>query len=176
MLDKPMNEWIELDYLRRAYIYARDFSIDPSTQCGAVLVPEGRPNLATFGANRFPKGVKVTPELLADRNSKLCRIQHAERDAIYKAALNGLTTLDATLYAPWFACNECAKAIIASGIKLVVGHQTIMKMTPERWRFSIEEADKMLDEAGVGRIYLEGDLFEGDSHYAVLFNGELWIP
>jgi deoxycytidylate deaminase len=132
--------------------------------------------LATFGANRFPKGVKVTPELLADRDKKLFRMQHAERSAICKAALNGYCTLNATLYAPWFACNECALDIIDAGIKLVVGHQTIMKMTPERWRASIEEADEMLDEAGVGRIYLEGDLFGGDPTYSVLFNGELWIP
>jgi deoxycytidylate deaminase len=103
-------------------------------------------------------------------------MQHAERAAICKAALNGYSTLNATLYAPWFACNECALDIIDAGIKLVVGHQTIMKMTPERWRVSIEEADEMLDEAGVGRIYLEGDLFGGDPAYSVLFNGELWIP
>ena len=176
MLNKHTDKWTERDYLRKAYIYARDHSIDPSTQCGAVLVPKGRPNLATFGANHFPRGVKVTPKLLADRDKKLFRMQHAERAAIYKAALNGFATKDATLYAPWFACNECAKAIIDAGIKLVVGHQAIMQMTPERWRVSIEEADEMLDEAGVGRIYLEGDLFEGDCAYAVLFDGTLWVP
>ena len=29
MLDKHINEWSERDFLRRAYIHARDHSIDP---------------------------------------------------------------------------------------------------------------------------------------------------
>lgn len=177
MLDKPMDQWIELDFLRKAYIHARDHSVDPSTQCGAVLVPAGHGcSVATFGANRFPKGVECTPEMLADRDTKLFRIQHAERAAICKAALNGFATLEAVLYAPWYACNECAKDIIDCGIKRVVGHQSIMDKTPERWRESIRQADKMLDEAGVERVYLEGDLFDSDLAYAVLFDGKLWVP
>jgi len=172
-----MNQWSERDFLRRAYIYARDHSIDPSTQCGAILVPASNgTNLVTFGTNRFPKGVKCTSELLADREKKYFRIEHAERDAIFKAAMQGFPTLDATLYCPWYACSECAKAIIGAGIRRVVGHTTVMEMTPERWMVTIREADKMLDEAGVKRDYLEGDLFDGDPAYRVLFNGELWIP
>lgn len=177
MLDRSMNQWSERDFLRRAYIYARDQSIDPSTQCGAILVPVSNgTNLVTFGTNRFPKGVKCTSELLADRKKKYFRIEHAERDAILKAAKQGFPTLNATLYCPWYACSDCAKAIIGAGIKRVVGHVSIMEKTPMRWLKSIMEADEMLDEAGVIRDYLEGDLFQGDSNYAVLFNGELWIP
>jgi dCMP deaminase len=177
MLDKNMDQWTELDFLRKAYIYARDASTDPSTQCGAVLVPRGHGGtIATFGANHFPRGVECTPEMLADRDVKLFRMQHAERAAICKAALNGFATNDATMYAPWYACNECAKDIIDCGIKRVVGHQSIMDKTPERWAVSIGHANLMLDEAGVSRVYLEGDLFDSDPAYAVLFNGKLWVP
>ncbi len=177
MLDKPMDQWSEHDFLRRAYIHARDYSIDPSTQCGAVLVPAGNDtNLVTFGTNRFPQGVKCTPELLADRVQKYFRIEHAERDAILKAARQGFPTDNATLYCPWYACSECAKAIIGAGIRRVVGHTTVMEMTPVRWMATIREADEMLDEAGVKRVYLEGDLFDGDPAYRVLFNGGFWIP
>lgn len=177
MLDKPMDQWSERDFLRRAYIHARDYSLDPSTQCGAILVPNGnRLNLATLGTNRFPKGVKCTPELLANREKKYFRIQHAERDAILKAARNGYSTEGATLYCPWYSCSECAKAIIGAGIRRVVGHTIVMDMTPGRWTATIEEANIMLDEAGVIRDYLGGNLFDGDSAYQVLFNGELWIP
>ncbi len=177
MLDKPMDQWSERDFLRRAYIHARDHSPDTSTQCGAILVPAGsRWNLATLGTNRFPPGVKCTPELLADRDKKIFRIQHAERDCIMKAARNGFTTDGAIMYCPWFACSYCAQDIICAGIKRMVGHQSIRDKTPERWMMTIREADEMLDEAGVIRDYLEGDLFEGDPTYSVLFDGELWIP
>lgn len=177
MLDRPMNQWSERDFLRRAYIYARDHSIDPSTKCGAILVPNGdRVLQSTFGTNRFPPGVKCTPELLADRDKKIFRIQHAERDCITKAAMRGTATENATIFCPWFACNYCAQDIICAGIKRMVGHVSIMEKTPDRWRASIEEADEMLDEAGVKRDYLEGDLFDGDPAYRVLFDGEFWIP
>jgi len=176
MLDKPMDQWTELDFLRRAYIHARDHSLDPSTQCGAVLLPVGGFDLVTFGTNRFPDGVECTPEMLADRETKYFRVQHAERDCILKAARNGFATEGATLYCPWFSCAECAKAIICAGIKRVVGHRRIMRKTPERWMGSIHAADRMLDEAGVECEYLAGDLFHGDPDYAILFNGERWIP
>ena len=177
MLDKHMNQWSELDFLRRAYIYARDESVDKSTQCGAILVPDGNRVLqSTLGTNRFPPGVKCTPELLADRDKKLFRIQHAERDAIMKAAARGTATFGGTIYCPWFACNYCAQDIICAGIKRMVGHLPIMEKTPDRWLDSIHEADEMLDEAGVIRDYLEGDLFDGDPAYSVLFDGKLWVP
>ena len=177
MLDKPIDQWSERDFLRRAYIHARDHSLDPSTQCGAILVPSGdRINLATLGTNRFPPGVKCTPEILANRDKKIFRVQHAERDCIMKAARNGYATEGGTMYAPWYSCNYCAQDIICAGIKHMVGHVSIMEKTPDRWRASIEEANEMLDEAGVIRDYLEGDLFDGDPVYAVRFNQELWIP
>jgi len=80
------------------------------------------------------------------------------------------------MFCPWFACNYCAQDIICAGIKRMVGHVSIMRKTPARWRAAIEEADSMLDEAGVIRDYLDGDLFDSDPVYSVLFNGELWIP
>ncbi len=169
-IDKACFHW-----LRCAYMSAKKFSEDPSTQCGAVLVPEGyRDNQVCFGSNHFPKGVEVTPERIDDRDTKLFFMVHAERDAIYKAALRGISTLDATLYVPWFACADCAQAIIQSGIRQVVGHQQVMDKTPARWVDSIQAADVMLDEAGVKRSYYDGQLFTDD--FQVLFNGGLWTP
>jgi dCMP deaminase len=177
MLNKPLPEWTACDFLRKAYINARDFSDDPSTQNGSVLVPAGYPlNRVFFGANRFPSGIKVTPERLADRDTKLAFMQHAERDAIFKAARNGISTDGATLYCPWYACIECAKAIIGAGITRVVGHLQAIQKTPDRWKENIQVAEKMLDEAGVERTYLVSDLFGSDPDYQVLFNGEYWIP
>ena len=176
MLDKPMDQWSERDFLRRAYMHART-SPDPSTQCGAILIPAGgKVTMMTLGTNRFPSGVKCTPEILADREKKYFRVQHAERDCILKAARNGWALEGATMYCPWYSCSECAKAIICAGIKRIVGHVSIMEKTPDRWRTTIEAADEMLDEAGVQRDYLTGDLFEGDPAYSVLFDGELWVP
>ena len=171
------------DWLRIAYRNARDFSDDLSTQCGAVLVSEDG-NQVVFGANHFPKGVKVTDARLTKRPDKYLYVEHAERDCILSAALRGVATLGATLYAPYFSCADCARAIIGAGIKEVIGHQSVMDRTPDRWMESIVAGDTMLDEAGVHRTYINGKLFEDGEVFGedpnlifeVLFDGRLWTP
>lgn len=177
------QDYDTVDWLRIAYRNARDFSDDPNTQCGAVLVPKNMSQIV-FGANHFPKGVKVTARRLAIRPDKYLYMEHAERDCILSAALRGVATLDATLYAPWFACADCARAIIGAGIKTVVGHLPTFRRTPARWQESINIGNIMLDEAGVERRYYDGKLFEDGEVFGedpelvfeVLFNGKVWVP
>ena len=53
--------------------------------------------------------------------SKHCiRTVHAEQNAILQAALHGISTEGATLYAKFEPCFTCAKMIINAGIKRVV--------------------------------------------------------
>ncbi len=183
-MGKDYRDFDDVDWLRIAYRNARDFSDDLSTQCGAVLVPKNKPVQAVFGANHFPKGVEVTNVRLTEKPDKYLYVEHAERDCILSAALRGVATLDATLYAPWFACADCARAIIGAGITKVVGHASTFVRTPERWLESIAIGDTILDEAGVERVYIGGKLFEDcevfgedpDLVFEVLFNGEFWTP
>ena len=142
------------------------------TQNGAILVPAGiKSNLIVFGTNRFPPGVEKT---LQRQRDKYRYTEHAERDAIYTAALRGTNTEGATLYVPWFSCCDCARAIIMAGITRVVGHTDVMVRTPRRWTDEIAAADEMLDEAEVKREYYTGRLF--DDSFEMLFNRELWTP
>lgn len=48
------------------------------------------------------------------------RIVHAEMDALTSCAREGISTRNTTLYCTTFPCHNCAKHIIASGIKRVV--------------------------------------------------------
>ena len=63
-------------------------SKDPSTKCGAVIVG---PDMAerALGFNGFPRGCDDSPELYADRETKLLRVVHAEANAIAQAARAG---------------------------------------------------------------------------------------
>lgn len=157
--------------LRRAYGLAARLSVDPSTQTGAVLV-DNFGSIIGEAANVFPGGVEATPARLADRDFKLTHIVHAEVGAILAAARLGLRTNKATLFAPWFACCNCAKTIIQSGVSRVIGHRKLMDATPERWQVDIRAADHMLDEAGVVRQYVEGEI----GGVTILFNKEPWTP
>lgn len=140
----------EIDRLRDACLYAVRNSHDPDTQNGAVLVT----NAGTiYAANCVPPGV-ARPEHRLERPFKYDFIEHAERAAIYKAAAVGAATGGATLYCPWFACTDCARAIIASGIREVVGLIALRNATPARWLLNVELAEKMLEEACVSQRLL----------------------
>lgn len=157
------------DFLRLAYGVAKS-SPDPSTQTGAVLVRYDDIIVAE-AYNTTPLRVRVSEERLA-RPLKYSFIEHAERAVIYKAAKYGVSTGGATMYVPWFACCDCARAIIGAGIDKVVGHEKMMNGTPEHWMESINLALGMLRESGVELEWFDGDV-GGDE---ILFNGQRFQP
>lgn len=148
-----MNDLDEIYFLKTAYEYAAEFSTDPSTQNGAVLVKDG--NMVVAAANHFPRNIKESPERW-ERPLKYSYVEHAERNAIYLAAKKGIGTEGVTMYCPWFACDNCARAIIQSGISEVVGLQRPNDLTPDHWKDSIKVAIDMLTESGIKMRWIPG--------------------
>jgi deoxycytidylate deaminase len=164
------------DYLWLAYRYASTHSHDKSTHNGAVLVNDETGEVVMFGANHFPRGV-VQSDDRHERPKKYAYMEHAERDVILECARQGIKTEGLTLYVPWYACADCARAIIGAGISKVVGHKQMFDKTPERWRVSIADGDAMLDEAGVERIQLDiPNICTPETAVQVLFDGSFWTP
>ena len=95
-------------------------SKDPNTQVGAAIVDENH-RVVSVGYNGFPTGVS-DDEFPWSREgdvltSKYAFLVHAELNAI----LNSQRSVrGCTIYVSLFPCNECAKAIIQSGIKKIV--------------------------------------------------------
>lgn len=95
-------------------------SKDPNTKVGACIVNTLN-RVVGLGYNGFPLGCsdRIYPwqregELL---DTKYPYVVHAELNAI----LNSTRDLEGcTIYVSLFPCNECAKAIIQSGIRKVV--------------------------------------------------------
>lgn len=158
----------DIYYLRMAYQFAAENSDDCSTQNGAVIVGS-RYRVVSLGANRLPCGVKKNAFRI-HKATKASYIEHAERDAILRAR----EPLDRcmTMYCPWAACAECARAIIISGIKEVVYHQDLILKTPERWQDSVATGAEMLMEARVVLRYFSGKI--GGAR--ILFDGQHWEP
>lgn len=96
-------------------------SKDPSTQVGACIVnPEKR--IVSMGYNGMPHCCS-DDEFPWDRensplDSKYLYVCHAELNAILNCAVGSVR--GCTVYVTLFPCNECAKAIIQSGIKEIV--------------------------------------------------------
>lgn len=102
----------------------------------------------------MPFGVQINEKRLS-RPTKYTYTEHAERNAIYDAAKRGNRLDNTVMYCPWFACADCGRAIIQSGIKRVIGHQKMFDDTPERWAESIAAAFEMFNEAGVETLLVD---------------------
>ena len=84
--------------------------------------------------------------------------EHAERKAIYRAAMNGIITQNSTIFlSQWFPCEDCAKAIIESGIARLVTPDKIYLnrkkriLVPElrEQTYNFELSEKLLSRAGI---------------------------
>lgn len=119
-------------------------SKDPNTQVGACIVNANN-RIVGIGYNGFPTGCdddKFPWSREADfLNSKYPYVVHAELNAILNAnsPLHGCK-----IYVSLFPCNECAKAIIQSGIKEVIYEDDFYKDQP-----NTIASKRMLEAAGV---------------------------
>ncbi len=120
-------------------------SKDPSTQVGACIVND-KNRIMSVGYNGFPAGCS-DDEFPWDRNgeiydTKYAYVCHAELNAILN---NRGGTLDGCrIYVALFPCNECAKAIIQSGIREVVYLSDKYADTP-----TTRASKRMFEAAGV---------------------------
>ena len=99
-------------------------SKDPNTQVGCCIVSQDN-KIMSMGYNGFPKGCSDDEfpwgrEQEADDpySTKYLYVTHSELNAILN--YRGGSLEGAKLYVSLFPCNECAKAIIQSGIREVI--------------------------------------------------------
>jgi dCMP deaminase len=120
-------------------------SKDPNTQVGACIVnPENK--IVGIGYNGFPKGCS-DDEFPWERRgayheTKYAYMCHAELNAILNSPHNELK--NCSVYVTLFPCNECAKAVIQSGVTEVIYLSDKYKETD-----IIKASKKMLNAAGV---------------------------
>ncbi len=137
------------EYFMGVAMLAARRSKDPNTQVGACIVSPDNIIIST-GYNGMPKGCS-DDEFPWDRTgeeTKYPYVVHAELNAILNA--NGRDLRGSRLYVALFPCNECAKAIIQSGVAEVVYLSDKYAGTP------MDVASKrMLDAAGVKRTQLK---------------------
>ncbi len=124
-------------------------SKDPNTQVGACIVSDDN-KILSMGYNGFPRGCS-DDEFPWSRESgddddpystKYLYVTHSELNAILN--YRGGSLEGSKLYVTLFPCNECAKAIIQSGIKTVIYRED---KYPDS--LSVRASKRMLNAAGV---------------------------
>jgi dCMP deaminase len=118
------NDYLSWDeYFMAIAKISAERSKDPNTQVGACIVSKdnrilscgynGAPN--GFDDDEFPWKREGNP-----LNTKYMYVVHAELNAILNYRGFKKDFEEAKIYVDLFPCNECAKAIIQSGIKTVI--------------------------------------------------------
>ena len=118
-------------------------SKDPNSQVGACIVDVDN-KILSMGYNGFPRGCSDDefPWAREGDDNKYFYSTHSELNAILN--YRGGSLENCKIYVTLFPCNECAKAIIQSGIKTVVFAENKYDGTP-----SVEASKKLMNAAGV---------------------------
>lgn len=126
------------------------WSKDQSTKTGAVVVGPDKEIRAT-GYNGFVRGVDDNKPERHERPTKYDFFEHAERNAVYNACLTGTSLKGCIIYATHTPCTDCARAIIQSGIKMVVTRELEKRddIVSETWRDKLDYSRQMFIEAGI---------------------------
>ena len=137
------------EYFMGVAMLAACRSKDPSTQVGACIVSQDNIIVST-GYNGMPKGCSDDefPWNRDGEENKYPFVVHAELNAILNA--NGRDLRGCKLYVALFPCNECAKAIIQSGIREIYYLSDKYATTP-----TTLASKRMLDSAGVKYTQLQ---------------------
>ena len=149
------NDYISWDeYFMGVSLLSAMRSKDPSTQVGACIVSDEN-KIMSVGYNGFPRGCSDDEfpwERSADaaNDTKYPFVCHAELNAILNAG--GQDLRGSRIFVALFPCNECAKAIIQSGIKEVVYISDKYADTP-----ATQASKKMFKAAGVKLTHFKSD-------------------
>ena len=131
------------EYFMGIAMLASKRSKDPNTQVGACIVSQDNIIIST-GYNGMPKGCS-DDEYSWERegvDTKYPYVVHAELNAVLNA--NGRDLRGSKIYVALFPCNECAKALIQSGVKEIY-------YLSDKYSDSLSTlaSKRMLDSAGV---------------------------
>ena len=149
MSETKRSDYISWDeYFMAAAKLAGMRSKDPNSQVGSCIVSEDH-RILSIGYNGFPRGCSDETFPWAregdDLDKKYFYVVHSEMNAILN--YSGTSLKGATLYVSLFPCNECAKAIIQSGIRTLIYGCDKYADTD-----SVIASKRMLDAAGVEYI------------------------
>ncbi|MDD5651144.1 MAG: deaminase [Candidatus Nanoarchaeia archaeon] len=108
----------DLMYINMA-IEASKMSQAIRNKVGCIIVKDH--NIIAYGYNGMPAGMSNDCEEIDDQGNIVTKkeVIHSETNAICKAAAQGLSTKDASLYITLMPCLQCSLLIIQSKIKKV---------------------------------------------------------
>lgn len=140
--------------LRKARFVAVEYSKDPRTQVGAVIINGDDFSPHSEGYNGMPRGCDDNDESRLDAPEKYFWFSHAERNAMDNAAKLGIPIKGCWIVCTMIPCMDCARSIVQTGLKGVV----TVKPTEEhvaRWGEHFDRTEKLFKECNIELVFLE---------------------
>lgn len=148
----------DMSMIRLSYS-ASGLSHDPNRQVGVVIADVS--GVISTGTNRPPLAIgydvaATLRSITEEPESKYYTLEHAERNAIFTALNAGRSLAGSTMYGTLFPCADCARAIVAVGIKrLVIPRPGADTARDQRWLDHYKYSDLILHLAGVEVDYFD---------------------
>lgn len=166
---KP-SSWDEF-FLRQVYLYAAR-SKDLSSKMGAIIVNPNTNTVLSGGYNGLCRKVNDLKQNRHHSPEKYFWYEHAERNAIYNAARNGIATDNQIMYTNGIPCTDCMRGIIQSGIVKLYTHlqcTSIQLKHSTKYADHFDRAYHMMAEAGVQLLQVDKTL-----NVSTTLSGKVW--
>ncbi len=119
--NKYISKQKAIKYMRLALFIAKEFSKDPSTQVGALLLHRKDFAILATGYNGLPRKADDNNPARLERPEKYLWFEHAERNAIYNAAKHGTRLNKCIALVTLMPCMDCMRGLASVGAKCVIG-------------------------------------------------------
>ena len=141
-----MNQSKLVKYYKVAQFMANEFSKDPNTKVGCILLSKDSLHILCLGFNGFPRKVLET-DTRWQRPTKYTYVCHAETNCLYNACRSGVCTLESIAICTLFPCIDCCKGLIQAGISKIVS--PIPDYNNEKWGEQFKCSMEMFNEVGI---------------------------
>jgi dCMP deaminase len=144
MTDLKQDRWDRrfMDLARHVGTWSKD----RSKKVGCVIVGPSN-EIRAVGYNGFLRGSDDADDAKHQRPEKYIWTEHAERNAIYHAAMVGIPIGGCRMYLPWYPCVDCARAIVQSGLIELIALEP--NLADPRWGDDFSRSIEMFKEANV---------------------------
>ncbi len=140
-------------YFIKMAVHVAAKSQDPSSRYGAVVVRHETKNILSTGYNGIPRQMDYIEKYFS-RPDKYNYFVHAEQNAIFNAAREGIRLDGCHIYVIHPPCVECCKAIVQVGIQAIVYKEGLPEgahdeLNLDNWRQKMAAAAEILRQTGV---------------------------
>lgn len=155
---------------QRDYVKQEDYNEKEKRDITLRIMKKLKPGSGVTDEELLAEGLKALKDTGLLGITEYGRAVHAEMEALLSAARNGIAIRGGTLYTTTYPCHNCAKHIVAAGIKKVKFVEPYPKSYATKMHSDSIESN---GEGGTGKVRFEPFVGIGPRRFVDLFSMSL---